>query len=69
MSHSFRERLREHTPDILFVVSLVLFFVVRSDAKKQGYLSDNVKQTVKSVQEIKQANTINFNDSVNNRVR
>ena len=55
---NFKEKLREHTPDILFIAMMIVVFSVFANARKHGLLQNN-----------NQITPILLNDTINQKVR
>lgn len=53
----FKEKLRNHTPDILFIALMIVVFSVFANARKQGLVPNNQPQRVL------------LNDTINQKVR
>lgn len=67
---SFKEKVLNHTPDILFVMLVVAVGLTIFNARKNGYIqNDNTQQTLKQSTETKQINSVLFNDSISQKVR
>lgn len=62
---SFGEKIRNHTPDILFVGLMIIVFSVFANAKRQGLVpNNNIEQTVDSLQKATQYKSVFFNDTI-----
>ncbi len=66
---TFKEKIQDHTPDILV---LLLLFVVGGmivNARKQDYIpNNNIEQTQKQIPEVKQS-IIYYNDTIRQNIR
>ena len=66
---TFKEKIQDHTSDILFMLLLSFVVGVVVDARKQGYIpNNNIEQTQKQIPEVKQS-TIYYNDTIRQNIR
>lgn len=66
---TFKDKIEEHTFDILVGLMVLLVAFEIWDGRRKGLIPQNnngvkVEQTMKAVQNVKQARTIHFNDTV-----
>lgn len=67
---TFKEKIHERTPDLLFLAFIMIVALTVIDAKRDGIVpNNNTEQALKQVSETKQNNTVLFNDSINQKNR
>lgn len=67
---TFKEKVKEKTPDIFYFGLMIFTFTFAAFGNKNNQVDANTAtQSVKQVQEVKQTNTVLFNDSINHKIR
>ena len=69
---TFKEKIHERTPDLLFLAFIMIVALAVIDAKRKGIVpnnNNNTEQALKQALETKQSNTVLFNDSINQKNR
>ena len=67
---TFKDKVKEKTPDIFYFGLMVFTFTFAAFGNKDNQVDANTAtQSVKQIQEVKQTNTVLFNDSINQKIR
>lgn len=67
---TFKDKVKEKTPDIFYFGLMVFTFTFAAFGNKDNQADANTAtQSVKQIQEVKQTNTVLFNDSINQKIR
>ena len=67
---SFKDRLKDKSSDIFYFTLMITAFAFAAFGNKNNQADANTAtQSVKQIQEVKQTNTVLFNDSINQKIR
>lgn len=67
---TFKQKVKQKTPDIFYFGLMIFTFTFAAFGNKNNQADANTAtQSVKQVQEVKQTNTVLFNDSINQKIR